>query len=93
LYDVFFSKKKLRPRRIEIDTATMTSESPEVAQRLSRIEDNYEQLDEIFAALESKFRSDERLAEIDRTYVEAEKQSKKRRWRSKSRSRRPRKPR
>ena len=86
---------------IVIDSSTASCDSPEVKKRLERIHDNYRQLDEILAELESKIESDERLAAIDDAEIDFESAygiKKKRKWRpakaqSKPRSKRPKKPR
>ena len=81
----FFSADKLKPRRIEIDSSRIHSDSPEVLKRLERIQENYEQLDSILAELESKIESDERLNAIDNADVDFEITfgvKKKRKWRS-----------
>ena len=102
----FFSPEKLKQRRIEIDESSVSSDSPDVQKRLERIEENYQQLDDILADLESKIKQDERLKAIDDTSVDFEATygiKKKRKWRpakpkSKSKRRRtasvdPKKPR
>jgi len=84
----FFSKEKLKPRRIEIDRSEITCNSPEVQKRLSRIDANYQQLDSKLADIEATISSDERLSQIDATIKTVAKAAKKKRkWR------RPNKPR
>lgn len=81
----FFSAKKLKPRKIKVDADRINSKSPEVQQRLDRIQDNYQQLDSILAELEAKIQNDERLKAMDDAYVEFESADggkRKRKWRS-----------
>jgi len=61
----FFGPEKLKHKKILIDQSGVSSDSPEVEKRLSRIEANYQQLDAILAELELKMASDERLRAID----------------------------
>ena len=100
----FFSPEKLQRRRIEIDQSTATSDSPEIKRRLNRIEQNYQQLDEVLVDIENKLAQDERLAALDNQDVDFESEfgvKPKRKWRSakkrnkrqKTSSGRPRKPR
>jgi len=80
----FFKPDKLRRRKIEIDRSVVSSESPEVQQRLDRIQENYRQLDAILIELELKIQSDERLKAIDDAGVDFEQTvgiKKKRKWR------------
>jgi len=80
----FFNPEKLKHRRIEIDDSSVSSESPAVQNRLNRIEENYQQLDEILAELESKIQQDERLKDVDDANVDFEATygiKKKRKWR------------
>jgi hypothetical protein len=80
----FFSPEKLKRRQIEIDSSTASCDSPEVKKRLARIQDNYRQLNEILADLESKIESDERLKAIDDAEIDFESAygiKKKRKWR------------
>jgi hypothetical protein len=85
----FFSENKLRRIRIEIDDSALKSDSPEVLKRLSRIEENYARLDDVFEDLEDRFKNDDSivklLADHDEFVAEPVKK-KKRKWR-------PRKPR
>ena len=81
----FFSADKPKPRRIEIDSSRIGSNSPEVQKRLDRIRDHYDQLESILAGLESKIESDERLKAIDDANVDFEMTfgvKKKRKWRA-----------
>ena len=55
----FFSNKKLRRIRIEIDESELKSDSPEIQSRLNRIEENYGKLDEVLSGLEDRFENDE----------------------------------
>lgn len=93
----FFNEKKLQPRRIEIDTTAISSESPQVQQRLDRIHENYRQLDSILAEVEAKIRNDERLSAINESLKEVDVSRKKKKWRPrnapKKRSVNPKKPR
>ncbi len=85
----FFSEKKLRRIRIEIDDSSLKSDSPEILNRLDRIEENYGKLDEVLTGLEDRFANDE---DFLRLFPEGEEpvfelpKKKKRKWR-------PRKPR
>jgi len=81
----FFTPDKLRRRKIEIDRSVISSDSPEVQQRLDRIQENYRELDAILVELELKIQSDERLKAIDEAHVELEQTltiKKKRKWRT-----------
>jgi len=100
----FHPAEKLRPRRIEIDLSLSTCDSPEIQQRLNRIEANYDQLDTVLVDIENKLALDERLAALEDGDIDFEAEfgiKPKRKWRSpkakkKSRSRKsanPRKPR
>ncbi|MEQ1904494.1 MAG: hypothetical protein ABL888_09940 [Pirellulaceae bacterium] len=44
--------RRYQSRKIEIDLQAVSSTSPEVAQRLERIKDNYQLLDEIWNRVE-----------------------------------------
>ena len=85
----FFTEKKLRRIRIEIDDSALKSDSPEVQNRLERIEANYGKLDEVLSNLEDRFQNDEAFLSL---FPEGEEpvfdlpKKKKRKWR-------PRKPR
>ena len=85
----FFSDKKLRRFRIEIDDSGMKSDSPEIQKRMDRIEENYGRLDEVLAELEDRFENDESFLSLFPEGAEPEfelPKKKKRKWR-------PRKPR
>ncbi len=104
-----FFGKDLIPRKIEIDSSTLTSESDEVRSRLGRIDANYQKLSEILGDLETRIDADEQLRAINESIDDAALESSedatakkpRRKWRpsksSKSRSRRksagPNKPR
>ena len=78
----FFSAEKLKHRRIEIDRSEITSDSPEVQKRLSRIDANYQQLDSMLSDIESTISGDQRLSEIDASIKTVEQaKKKKRKWR------------
>ena len=85
----FFSDKKLRKIRIEIDDSALKSDSPEIKTRLDRIANNYDKLDEVLSGLENRFENDEAFLSL---FPESEEpvfdlpKKKKRKWR-------PRKPR
>ena len=85
----FFSEKKLRRVRIEIDDSAMKSDSPEIQSRMERIEANYGKLDEVLSKLERRFENDESFLSLfpagEEPIFELPKK-KKRKWR-------PRKPR
>ena len=51
--------KKHSPKRIEIDTSTVSHDSPEVQKRLTRIEDNFARFDELYLEIEAKLPEDE----------------------------------
>ena len=100
----FHSAEKLRARRIEIDQSTSTCISPEIQERLDRIEANYDQLDSVLVDIESKLALDERLVALEDGDVDFEAEfgiKPKRKWRpSKSKKKQrsaksanPRKPR
>ena len=81
----FFPQQKLQPRRIEIDQSGVSSQSPEVQDRLQRIDDNYQAFDELFANVQATIESDERLREFNAHLKVADLQPKKKgRWRSRS---------
>ena len=81
----FFPQQKLQPRRIEIDHSGVSSQSPEVQDRLQRIDDNYQAFDELFADVQATIESDERLREFNAHLKVADLQPKKKgRWRSRS---------
>jgi len=79
----FFTKKKLRRIRIEIDDSTATADSAEMQKRLDRIADNYQKLDEVLNGLEDRFKNDESIKLLlgdEAPVVEAPKK-KKHKWR------------
>ncbi|MDG1875412.1 MAG: hypothetical protein P8J27_15975 [Mariniblastus sp.] len=61
----FFSREKLKPKKILVERSGVSSNSPEVQKRLSRIENNYQELDAILAELELKMANDDRLRAIN----------------------------
>lgn len=84
----FFSEKKLRRIRIEIDDDALKSDSPEIRKRLDRIEENYALLDDVLNGLEARFKNDESIVSLFAAddFVPEPVLKKKRKWR-------PRKPR
>lgn len=81
----FFSPDKLKQTKIEIDSSQVSADSEIVQQRLERIQENYRQLDEVLAELESKIELDDRLSALDDTEVDFEATfgiKKKRKWKS-----------
>ena len=81
----FHPVEKLRSRRIEIDLSSSTCDSPEMQQRLDRIEASYDQLDTVLVDIESKLALDERLAALENDAVDFEAEfgiKPKRKWRS-----------
>jgi hypothetical protein len=82
-----FFGKDLDPKKIEIDSSSLTSDSDEVRSRLDRIGANYEKLSEILGDLETRIEQDDRLRAINETIDEAALESvdgsikKKKRWR------------
>ena len=46
--------KKHKPIKINVDTSTIAHDSPEVEQRLERIQSNYAKFDELMVELEAK---------------------------------------
>lgn len=78
----FFSAEKLKQRRIEIDLSSITCDSPDVQNRLNRIDANYQRLDSMLAAIEDTISSDQRLSEINASIKTVElSKKKKRKWR------------
>ena len=81
----FFSREKLKRKKIEVDHSQISCDSKEVQTRLARIENNYEQLDSILADLEAKMASDDRLRAIDESNADDFEQTfgirRKRKWR------------
>ena len=68
----FHPAEKLRPRKIKIDLSSSTCDSPEIQQRLDRIEANYDQLDTVLIDIENKIALDERLSALDDGTVDFE---------------------
>ena len=66
-----FFGKDIDPKKIEIDSSTLTSDSDEVRSRLDRIGANYQKLSEILGDLETRIEQDDRLREINETIDEA----------------------
>ena len=81
----FHSAEKLRSRKIEIDVSSSTCDSPEMQQRLDRIEANYDQLDSVLVDIEGKLALDERLVALESGDVDFEAEfgiKPKRKWRA-----------
>ena len=81
----FHPAEKLRSRRIEVDSSTSTCVSPEIQERLDRIEANYDQLDSVLVDIENKLALDERLIALEDGDVDFEAEfgiKPKRKWRS-----------
>ena len=82
-----FSGKDIDPKKIEIDSSTLTSDSDEVRSRLDRIGANYQKLSEILVDLETRIEEDDRLRAINETIDEASLESlkggpkRKKKWR------------
>ncbi len=66
-----FFGKDIDPKKIEIDSSTLTSDSDEVRSRLERIGANYQKLSEILVDLETRIEKDDRLRAINETIDEA----------------------
>jgi len=78
----FFSAEKLKQRRIEIDQSTKTCDSPDVQNRLNRIDANYQQLDSMLNDIEETITGDQRLSEINASIKTVDiRKKKKRKWR------------
>ena len=80
----FHPAEKLRSRRIKIDLSSSTCDSPDIQQRLDRIEANYDQLDIVLVDIENKIALDERLSALDDDNVDFEAEfgiKPKRKWR------------
>ena len=80
----FHPAEKLRSRRIKIDLSSSTCDSPDIQQRLDRIEANYDQLDTVLIDIENKIALDERLSALDDDNVDFEAEfgiKPKRKWR------------
>lgn len=81
----FFTADKLKRRQIEIDSSAVSAQSPEVQDRLQRIDDNYQAFDELFADIQTTIENDDRLREFNANLRAADLQpKKKKRWRSRS---------
>ena len=81
----FFTADKLKPRRITIDPSAVSAQSPDVQNRLQRIDENYQAFDELFADIEATIEKDERLREFNANLRAADLQPKKKsRWRSRA---------
>ena len=81
----FHPAEKLRSRQIEIDLSSSTCVSPEIQERLDRIEANYDQLDSVLDEIESKLALDERLKALEDGDVDFEAEfgiKPKRKWRA-----------
>ena len=55
----FFTADKLKRRQITVDPSTVSAQSPEVQNRLQRIDENYQAFDELFADIETKIENDD----------------------------------
>ena len=81
----FFTADKLKRRQMTVDPSTVSAQSPEVQNRLQRIDENYQAFDELFADIESRIEDDDRLREFNANLRAADLQpKKKRRWRSRT---------
>jgi hypothetical protein len=81
----FFSADKLKRRQITIDPSAVSAQSPEVQNRLQRIDENYQAFDDLFADIEATIENDDRLREFNANLRVADLQPKKKaRWRSRS---------
>ena len=81
----FFTADKLKPRRITIDPSAVSAQSPDVQNRLQRIDENYQAFDELFADIEATIENDDRLREFNANLRAADLQPKKKsRWRSRA---------
>lgn len=81
----FFTADKLKRRQIKIDPSAVSAQSPEVQNRLQRIDDNYQAFDELFADIQTTIENDERLREFNANLRAADlKPKKKKRWRSRA---------
>ena len=83
---VFYSSQRIRrsKSKIEIEQSTAGCNSDNVQERLSRIEENYQQLESILSDLEVQMRTDERLKAIDDSSSDFEQTfgiKRKRKWR------------
>ena len=66
-----FFGKELIPRKIEIDSSTLTSDSDEVRSRLDRIDANYQKLSDILGDLETQIEEDDQLRAINESIDDA----------------------
>ena len=81
----FFTADKLKRRRITIDPSTVSAQSPEVQNRLQRIDENYQAFDELFADIVETIDNDDRLREFNANLRAVDLQpKKKKRWRSRA---------
>lgn len=81
----FFSADKLKRRQITIDPSAVSAQSPEVQNRLQRIDENYQAFDELFADIEATIENDDRLREFNANLRAVDlKPKKKSRWRSRA---------
>ena len=81
----FFTADKLKRRRITIDPSAVSAQSPEVQNRLQRIDENYQAFDKLFADIEETIENDERLREFNANLRAVDLQpKKKKRWRSRT---------
>ena len=81
----FFTADKLKRRQITIDSSAVSAQSPEVQNRLQRIDENYQAFDELFADIEATIENDDRLREFNANLRAADLQPKKKsRWRSRA---------
>ena len=81
----FFTADKLKRRTITVDPSTVSAQSPEVQNRLRRIDENYQAFDELFADIETTIENDDRLREFNANLRAVDLQpKKKKRWRSRA---------
>ena len=81
----FFTADKLKRRRITIDPSAVSAQSPEVQDRLQRIDENYQAFDELFADIVETIDNDDRLREFNANLRAVDLQpKKKKRWRSRA---------
>ena len=81
----FFTADKLKRRQITIDPSAVSAQSPEVQNRLQRIDENYQAFDELFADIEATIENDDRLREFNANLRAVDlKPKKKSRWRSRA---------
>lgn len=78
----FFTSDKLKRRRIQIDPSAVSAKSPEVQNRLQRIDENYQAFDELFEDIQATIENDDRLREFNANLRAVDLQpKKKKRWR------------